>query len=237
MGLDVGMLPTMIVTFLVVIQAVPPTVPLAAAASPSILFEEHFSEKQNPDGTPRGWGLKQWMGKKPDIRLESEDRPIALHLISVDNSFGVYKKFKFDIRKFPILHWRWKVTVLPKDGDVRRKETDDQAAQIYVPFPRFPAWMNTRLVGYIWENKTPKDLKVTSQKSSNTRYIVLESGPEKLGQWVEEERNVYEDYKALFGDEPPLAGGITLMIDSDDTHSRAESFFDDIRIEKAKTTP
>jgi len=127
--------------------------------------------------------------------------------------------------------------MLPKDGDVRKKETDDQAAQIYVAFPRFPAKINTRLVGYIWENKTPKDLKVTSQKSSNTRYIVLQSGAEKLGQWVEEERNVYEDYKALFKDEPPEAGGVTLMIDSDDTHSRAESFFDDIRLEKTKPAP
>jgi hypothetical protein len=35
--------------------------------------------------------------------------------------------------------------------------------------------------------------------------------------------------------EPPRAGGVFVMIDSDDTHSRAESFFDDIRIEKAKT--
>lgn len=231
------MLPAAMGTFLLVTQAIPLIIPPAATASPSILFEEHFSEKQNPDGTPSGWDLKQWKGSKPDIHLESENGLTVLHLISVNNSFGVYKEFKFDIREFPILHWRWKVTMLPKDGDVRRKETDDQAAQIYVPFPRFPAWINTRLVGYIWENKTPKGLKVTSQKSSNTRYIVLESGPEKLGQWVEEERNVYEDYISLFGDEPPRAGGITLMIDSDDTHSRSESFFDAIRIEKAKTIP
>jgi hypothetical protein len=153
----------------------------------------------------------------------------------VNNSFGLYKEFKFDVREYPILRWRWKATALPREGDVRRKETDDQAAQLYVPFPRFPAIFNTRLVGYIWENETPKGLKVTSQKSSNTRYIVLESGIEKLAQWVDEERNIYEDYKTLFGEEPPLAGGITLMIDSDDTHSHAESFFDDIRIEKAKT--
>ena len=231
------MLSAVIGTLLLVIQTIPHTVPLVATAGPSILFEEHFSKKQNQDGTPSGWGLKQWMGNKPDIRLETENGLTVLHLISEKNSYGVYKEFKFDIREFPILHWRWKATVLPKDGDVRKKETDDQAAQVYVPFPRFPAWINTRLVGYIWENKTPKGLKVTSQKSSNTRYIVLESGPEKLGQWIEEERNVYEDYIALFGDEPPRAGGITLMIDSDDTESRAESFFDDIQIENTKTAP
>jgi Protein of unknown function (DUF3047) len=226
-----GVIPVIIGILLLVIEAVLQ----AAPTTPSILFEEHFTEKQNPDGTPNGWNLKQWSGNNPDIRLVSENGVAALHLISVNNSFGLYKEFKFNVREYPILRWRWKVTVLPKGGDVRRKETDDQAAQIYIPFPRFPAIINTRLVGYIWENKTPKGLKVTSQKSSNTRYIVLENGTEKLGQWIDEERNVYEDYKTLFGEEPPLAGGITLMIDSDDTHSRAESFFDGIRIEKADT--
>lgn len=205
----------------------------AASTNSSVLFEETFTDKQNPDGTPKGWRLKEWSGSNPVIRLESEKEITALHLISVSNSFDLYKEFTFDVREYSILRWRWKATVLPKGGDVRSKETDDQAAAIYVPFPRFPAFINTRLVGYLWENKTPKDLKVTSQKFSNTRYIVLESGTEKLDQWVDEKRNIYEDYKTLFGEEPPLAGGITLMIDSDDTHSRAESFFDNIRIEKA----
>ena len=229
-----GMIPILIGSLLFLILAVPSILPQTSSADGPILFEENFSKKQNSDGTPGGWGLKQWSGSSAEIRLVPEDGRRVLHLLSVDNSFGVYREFKFDVREYPILRWRWKVTALPQNGDVRRKETDDQAAQIYVPFPRFPAWLNTRLVGYIWENKTPKGLKVTSRKFSSTRYIVLESGAEKLGQWVEEERNVYEDYKTLFGEEPPLAGGITLMIDSDDTHSRAEGFFADIRIEKAK---
>jgi hypothetical protein len=231
-----AMLCTAIGTFLILVQTISQAAPPSAPANPSILFEEHFSGKQNPDGTPAGWNLKRWAGGKPDIQLGSENGSPVLHLISQNNSFGIYKEFKFNIQKYPILRWRWKVTQLPKDGDVRRKETDDQAAQIYVTFPRFPAKFNTRLVGYIWENKTPKDLKVTSQKSSNTRYIVLESGAGKLGQWIEENRNVYQDYKALFGEDPPPAGAIALMIDSDDTHSRAESFFADIRIEKDKST-
>ncbi len=92
--------------------------------------------------------------------------------------------------------------------------------------------INTRLLGYIWDTTAPKEAKVTSQKSSNTRYIVLESGKEHLGEWIQESRNIYDDYKTLFDEDPPDIGGITLMIDSDDTHSSAESFFTDIRLEK-----
>jgi hypothetical protein len=115
---------------------------------------------------------------------------------------------------------------------MRNKKTDDQAAQVYVLFPKFPAAVNTRLVGYIWENLTPKDLHVTSRKSSNTRYVVLQNGTDPLGQWVLEKRNVFQDYRKLFGEEPPQVGGVTLMIDSDDTKSTAESYFGVLHFEK-----
>ena len=203
----------------------------AAPADAQLIVADSF-QKLGPDGLPPGWALKQWFGGGHEIRIEHDsDRPV-LRLISRKNSFGIYKNLNFNIKDYPILIWRWKITALPDGGDVRNKKTDDQAAQVYVMFPRFPSMVNTRLVGYIWENKTPQGIQVTSQKSSNTRYVVIESGSEKLNQWIEERRNVYEDYKQLFGEEPPEVGGVTLMIDSDDTQSTAESYFDWVRFEK-----
>ncbi len=201
-------------------------------AGPDSLVVDPVSNGLGKDDLPVGWDLKQWFGGGHDIRIETSDAKPALHLLSKENSFGVYKKMDFNIRDYPNLSWRWKVTVLPTGGDVRNKKTDDQAAQVYVLFPKFPAAVNTRLVGYIWENLTPKDLHVTSQKSSNTRYVVLHNGTDPLGQWVKEKRNVLQDYRDLFGDEPPQVGGVTLMIDSDDTKSTAESYFDILHFEK-----
>jgi hypothetical protein len=201
-------------------------------ADPDSLVVDPVSNGLGKDGLPAGWALKQWFGGGHDIRIEKNDEKPVLHLLSKQNSFGVYKNFDFDIHDYPYLSWRWKVTVLPAGGDVRSKKTDDQAAEVYVLFPKFPSAVNTRLVGYIWENLTPKDLHVTSQKSSNTRYVVLRNGTDPLGQWMQERRNVLEDYRDLFGEEPPQVGGVTLMIDSDDTKSTAESYFDILRFQK-----
>jgi hypothetical protein len=195
-------------------------------------FQEDFAAGLGKEGLPKGWELKQWFGNTRKIETVKEEGTTALHLVSNGNSFGVYREKDLNPKKTPILTWQWKVTRLPEGADVRDKKKDDQAAQIYVMFPRFPKMVNTRLVGYIWETSAPKMAKVTSQKSSNTRYIVLQSGPENLGKWVTETRNVYEDYKTLFGEEPPEIGGITIMIDSDDTNSSAESYFTNIRLEK-----
>ncbi len=199
--------------------------------TPKSLVVGRFSLNQQVEGIPLGWKIKRWAGSY-QISIEHEsDQNDVLHFKSQGTSFGLYKEVKVNLKEYPILSWHWKITQLPTGGDVRSKKTDDQAAQVYVVFPRFPAMVNSRMVGYIWENLTPKGLQVQSQKSSNTRYIVLQSGASLLGTWQGERRNVYKDYKTLFGEEPPEVGGITLMIDSDDTHSSAESFFNDIQFE------
>lgn len=196
-------------------------------------FHEDFSAGMG-GGAPKGWRLKQWSGKSHQVETVSEGGTPAVRLVSEKDSFGLYREFELSAKSAPTLTWRWKVTRLPEGGDVRDRKKDDQAAQVYVMFPRFPRMINTRLLGYIWDSSAPKETAVTSRKSSNTRYIVLESGKERLGEWITESRNIYEDYKTLFGEEPPPVGGITLMIDSDDTGTSAESYFTDIRLEKSQ---
>ena len=66
-------------------------------------------------------------------------------------------------------------------------------------------------------------------------YIVVRSGNGKLNNWITEERNVLADYRKVFNQEPPVVGGIVLVIDSDDTRSQAESFFAQIEFKRPAT--
>jgi hypothetical protein len=74
---------------------------------------------------------------------------------------------------------------------------------------------------------------MTSPQSSNVKLTVLESGAARLGQWVHEERNVYQDYVNLFGKEPPQVGKVAIMIDANDTRSQAEAFVGDLTFHRA----
>jgi hypothetical protein len=62
--------------------------------------------------------------------------------------------------------------------------------------------------------------------------IVVESGEIKLNQWVNEERNVYEDYKKAFGEESPMISGIAIMTDTDNTGESAVAYYGDIIFKK-----
>jgi hypothetical protein len=195
-----------------------------------------FSGKVDSRGIPQGWELKENTGKA-DFKVECEKGHCHLRMSSENTSWTLVKTVDFDIREYPILTWRWKVTKLPQGGDVRKKDTDDQAGQLYVQFPRFPEKVRSQIIGYIWDATVPKGtiLDSPSENPPPTKIVVVESGEEKLGQWVTEKRNVYEDYRNSFGDEvPPKVQRISLWINTQHTKSTAECFYDDIVFQKAR---
>jgi hypothetical protein len=138
-----------------------------------------------------------------------------------------------DVKEYPILQWRWKVVTLPKGGDARRKETDDEAAQLYVTFPRFPSAVRSRIIGYIWDTTAPVGAIFPSRKVGTITYVVVRSGDADLGQWVTETRNVLADYTRIYGEAPGEAvGAISISINSQNATSRAESYFGEILFRK-----
>jgi hypothetical protein len=205
---------------------------LSPLAEEGIIRISKFADGQSTDQSPVGWELEEKAGT-PNIKIEKSGDTVFVRLQSNSSSFGIKKEKELDLKETPFLNWKWKVSVLPERGDFLKKETDDQAAQVYVFFPRFPAKLNTEAVGYLWESNS-KNLKMEGESPawSKSKVIVLQAGPKNLNQWIQEKRNVYEDYKRLFKKEPPKAGGITLYINTQHTQARAESSFADIFFSK-----
>lgn len=199
-----------------------------------------FNSGEMKDGAPVEWELVKKKGT-PVIKLEKVGDKFYLHMVSdSDSSFGIKRDIKVNTSKYPFLNWKWKAVKLPKGGDVRKADTDDQAIQIYVGFKAtgWPAKLNTPLIGYIWDNEVPKDTVVTSPQplSGKVRYIVLRNKSDELNKWYEEKRNIAEDYKKLF---PDIEGGklrdvegISFYINSQHTKSEGESCLYDVYCSK-----
>lgn len=186
-------------------------------------------------GPPPGWELKEFVGRA-QVEVVMDEGRVAFRLSSERTSFALYRDTTLDVKEFPILSWSWKVTRLPVGGDIRQRSRDDQAAQVYVIFPRWPfPRINSEVLGYIWDSRAPVGLQLASPQSANVKLTVLESGAERLGQWVREERNVYQDYVNLFGKEPPQVGKLAIMIDSNDTRSQAEAFFGELAFHRVRS--
>ena len=203
-------------------------VAVTAWATDLVVVEDWTKLAAGAKGIPDGWkGGQTWGFPKHDFTIVDNDGRRVLHLRSKDETSTVSQdiKGKVKLKETPILEWSWKVVTLPKGADSRSKHTDDQAAQLYVAWPRFPQTVRSRIIGYIWDTTAPQGLVVESEKTSTVTYVVVRSGPGELGKWLTERRNVVEDYRKIYGEEPDNPGAVSIAIDSDDTHSTAEALF------------
>lgn len=200
---------------------------MAAGAERVMVIEDWTKNAVGRRGIPLGWtGETFGRQAKYELTIEQNAGVRVLHLVSRDEHSIIGKEItgKVNLKETPILEWTWKSTILPTGGDLRRKETTDMAAQLYIVWPRFPALLRSRLIGYVWDTKTPSGTVLKSQKTGTVTFVVIRSGAEELGKWLIERRNVVDDYVSVFGEPPEDPGLISISIDSNDTHTMAESF-------------
>lgn len=198
---------------------------LRGISLPTALPHPRIEVPLSPGGEkslPSGWAMKEFKGKA-SVGVEKVGGLFAVRLSSDRSSFALHKELSVDIDEYPHFSWAWRVDRLPLRGDARKSELDDQAAQLYVVFPGFP--VPYQIVGYIWDSTAPAGTVLRSAKNPLVRLIVLRSGPDRLGEWVWESRNVFEDFRQLYKEEPTEVMAIALLINSQNTQSSAESRF------------
>jgi hypothetical protein len=200
-------------------------VSIAAAAERVVIAD--FSQGVDARGVPKGWELKEKSGTA-DFSVIREGSGSMLALRSAGTSFSFQKEVNVDLKRYPLLTWTWMVAKLPKDGDFRKSRTDDQAAQLFVAFSR------SRTIVYLWDTSAPHGLiaDAPSPPFVSIKAVVVRSGPADMGKWLTETRNVYEDFRKLFGEEPPPVSGMRIQINSQHTGTSAESYFGDVAFQQ-----
>lgn len=215
-----------------------------------------FSAETKGNSLPAGWKPLTFrkIQRHTVYRLVKENHTVVVEAVADGSASGLTREIKIDPKEYPILQWHWKVGNVLNKGDVRKKEGDDYPARIYITFEYEPSKLGffekakyemIRLlygqyppigaINYIWENKAPKGTMIPNPYTDRVIMIVVESGEEKLNQWVSEERNLYEDYKKAFGEEPPMISGVAIMTDTDNTGESATAYYGDIIFNKAET--
>jgi Protein of unknown function (DUF3047) len=209
------------------------TVALAWAAD-RVIVEEWSRIPAGTKGLPPDWKGQSWGSPKYDFAVVDNDGKRVLHLKSRDEGSTIARdiKGKVDLKATPILEWSWRVVTLPKGGNSCKKSTDDQAAQVYVAWRRFPEALRSRIVGYVWDTTAPVGTTCKSEKASTVTYVVLRSGSAELGRWITEARNVGEDFRKIYGEEPDAPDAVSISIDTNDTSSVAEAFIGPILFRK-----
>jgi Protein of unknown function (DUF3047) len=198
----------------------------AAPAADQVLVEDWSTHPVGATGVPAGWQRQNWGSPKYDFAIVAEDGRKVVRMRSANEGSTISKDIngKVNLKETPLLEWSWKATVLPRAANSCKKATDDQAAQVFVVWRRFPESVRSRIIGYVWDTTAPVGTVCKSEKTGTVTYVVLRSGPAELGKWLTERRNVVEDFLKIYGETPDEPAAVSLAIDSNDTNSSAESY-------------
>jgi hypothetical protein len=178
-----------------------------------------------------GWESKSHKGAT-QYTFATDHGNHALRAESSNEASALIKKIQVDTKDYPLLHWSWKIEGVIAKEDVSKKKGDDFAARVYVIFPRTFFW-RMRAINYVWSSKMPKNSHVPSPYTANSVIVAVESGQEKVGHWLQEERNLVEDYRKFFHEDPPPIGAIAIMTDTDDTGEHVVAWYGDIALGKS----
>jgi hypothetical protein len=219
-----------------------------AAERDRLLEVGTFSAAPPGAAPPPGWTPLTFKKIPHHTQYEvvKDGETMVIKATSDASASGLTKEVNIDPREYPVVRWRWKVDHVLQHSDVRRKDGDDYPARLYITFQydaeKVGAFRKLKYkagralfgdipiaaLNYIWETSTPIGTVIENAYTDFAQMIVVESGQDKVGQWVNEERNVYEDYQRAFGEEPPMINGVAIMTDTDNTKDRATAYYGDI---------
>lgn len=145
---------------------------------------------------------------------------------------GLFKEVSIDLEKTPYLNWSWQVQNLFEGNDEKTKEGDDYPARIYVLVSGGVFFWNTKAINYVWSSNQPVGSEWPNAYTGNAQMIAVQSGSQRVGEWVIERRNVRKDLKKLFGEDVTEIDAIAVMVDGDNTGQSAASYFGNIFFSK-----
>jgi hypothetical protein len=230
------------------------TVPgVTQAQSPGHLEAGVFSSTRVGENLPHGWQPQTFsrIKRHTDYSLVQEGGAVVVKAVSDRSASGLARAISIDPAEYPVIQWRWKVNNILQKGDVTRKDGDDYPARIYITFALDPdeaGYLERmkheaarlihgqdipyRAISYIWGSNSPAGTMIPNSYTGRAMMFVVQGGREKLQQWVTERRNVYEDYKKAFGEEPAMISGVAIMTDTDNTQESAIAWYGDIIFRK-----
>lgn len=198
----------------------------APAAAEDCVTIDNFS-KGKVGEFPPDWKPRKDSGREA-YAIQEADGLRFLHAVAKNLGIQAAKQYEWDPKAYPMLAWSWRPIEFPKGSDERQSKTNDSAASVYAVFPHSPVSVKT--LKYIWSAVVPVGTRLNSN-AGLTQALVLQSGTEQKGVWMEERVNVFEDYKKFFDEtETPKASGIAVLTDSDDTKSTAQGDYANFRV-------
>ena len=222
----------------------------ALAQAPPVLVTP-LSVAKPGTALPKGWEAFTLAAhkNKTQYAFVEEGGGVVLHAKADNAASGLIHPVSLDIKNTPFIQFRWKVARLIDGADNSVAAKEDSPVRIVLGFDgdkskltlkeKSSAFLAKTASGrefpyaqlvYVWANTAPVGTVIPNPHTGRVRMVVAASGPAEVGKWITLTRNVAEDYKRAFGEEPGPLTDVGVLTDTDNTGASAEAWYGDIRL-------
>ena len=180
------------------------------SASTSLQVLEDFS-KTEPDGFPVGWQASRNDSVTHKAYVVARDgEQSMLRTKGVDGQMRIFKRVAWDPKEYPVVTWRWRLANIALRGKSSVPIEKQMIAAVFIsldtdllviPVSTKYVWYEYGSVGAVKEGGL-----------FGAAEVVIRSGPQPIGEWVDERVNAYADFLKVHNHEPASkAWGISLV--------------------------
>lgn len=208
-------------------------------ALPSALPDEESDNLPLPDdgqseAQEEGWRERSFAGHSQYTITRSGDSEL-IRAETNGQASVLYRQTHIDLKKTPIISWRWKVSDIYQNINEREQSGDDYPARLYVVVQTGLLPWETLAINYVWSSTGRKGDSWDNAFTNKAKMVALRAGSEQVGVWLQEQRNVVEDFDTYFNLKIDQLDGYAIMIDGDNSGQSGLSWFSDIGFFSAKT--
>ncbi len=204
-----------------------------------------------PDSGPSAtWKHRAFPGKKQtSYQLTSNEGRNCVRSDSASSASMLRQTVRVEPTELGKVAFSWKVPALITSADLMQAETSDSPVRVVLAFDGDRSRFSSKngmvselalaMTGeplpyatlmYVWGTTREPGSVILSQRTDRIRKLVLESGPQRLGQWLDYERDIKADYEKAFGEAPGALLGIGIMTDTDNTRGQAQAWYGPVRL-------
>ncbi|MFN3629085.1 MAG: DUF3047 domain-containing protein [Casimicrobiaceae bacterium] len=210
-----------------------------------------FSD-QTPGEAISGWTVEPIRGVRSLTRyrlVPDSERGVVLEGMAEASAGALVTRLEPMLAEGLLLEFSWKIELPVPGSDPRNKATDDYPARVYVTFTRENAQLSLReraenafaralygeeppaaALNYIALPGSAPEAIFTSLFTERVRMIAVDTRATQADGWQTFRRDIAADFRRAFGSVPGRVTGVAVMVDADNTKTRARARFGDIRL-------
>jgi hypothetical protein len=196
------------------------------------------------------WDLVKIPGKvTTQYSVVKLNQQSSLMANAISSASMLRKDLRIEPEQLGQLTFSWQVKKLIESADMAQRDHDESPVRLVLAFDGDRSLFSAKnamlselshavsgrpmpyaTLMYVWCNQRPVESVILNPRTDRIRKMVIESGGDRLGQWLSYERNVRADYEKAFGEPPGALIGIGIMTDSDNTRSHAQAWYGAIHL-------